>query len=155
MKNKFIIPLSICFVLIIGFIGFLLWNNRTVSSIFLDINPSIKIDLNKKGIVKSVKALNKDAEYVINNLEGKTLEDSLNKLTENLIEKEYIKDVHIEIILYTEGSINNEKVINEVSKSFNKKEVDTSIIVVESISKEDKKLAKKYDISPSKASYIN
>jgi len=155
MKDKLIILLSICFILIVSFIGFFLWSNRTVSSIFLDINPSIKINLNKKGIVKSVKALNKDAEYVINNLEGKTLEDSLNKLTENLIEKEYIKDVHIEIILYTEGSINNEKVINEVSKSFNKKEVDTSIIVVESISKEDKKLAKKYDISPSKASYIN
>lgn len=155
MKNKLIILLSICFILIASFIGFFLWSNRTVSSIFLDINPSIKINLNKKGIVKSVKALNKDAEYVINNLEGKTLEDSLNKLTENLIEKDYIKDPHIEIILYTEGSINNEKVINEVSKSFNKKEVDTSIIVVESISKEDKKLAKKYDISPSKASYIN
>lgn len=64
MKNKFIITLSICFILIIGFIGFFLWNNRTVSSIFLDINPSIKINL--KGIVKSVKALNKDAKEVIN-----------------------------------------------------------------------------------------
>lgn len=155
MKKKFIIPLIICLVLIISIIGFVLWNNRTVSTIFLDINPSIEINLNKKGIVKSVKALNKDAEYVIDNLKGKTLEDSLDKLTENLIEKDYIKDPHIEIILYTEGNINKENVINKVSESFNKNEVDTSIIVVESISKEDKELSKKYDISPSKASYIN
>lgn len=154
MKKKYIIFIVILVVLI-SIIGFILWNNRTVSTITLDINPSIRINLNRKGIVKSVIPLNKDAEYVIDNLKGKTLEDSLDKLTENLIEKDYIKDPHIEIILYTEGNVNNEKVINEVSKSFNRKEVDTSIIVVESISKEDKELAKKYDISPSKASYIN
>ncbi len=80
MKKKFTIFIIILFVLIISIIGFVLWNNRTVPTIFLDINPSIEINLNKKGIVKSVKALNKDAEYVINNLKGKTLEDSLDKL---------------------------------------------------------------------------
>ena len=154
MKKKYIIYTVVLF-LIISFTGLLLWNTITFSSITLDINPSIRINLNRKGIVKSVKALNEDAKEVVNDLEGKILNDTLDKLAENIVEKGYVDDRHLEIILYTKGKISNGEVIDKVIDSFKEQEVDTSVIIVENISKEDKKLAKKYDISPSKASYIN
>ena len=98
MKKKFVI--GVLLVLIIsGVLGFLLWNNRTVSSIILDINPSVKINLNKKGIVKNVKALNEDAKGIITkDLKNISLEDTLDKLTTNLLEKEYIDDKFVEMI---------------------------------------------------------
>ena len=156
MKNKLIILLSICFILIASFIGFLLWNNRTISSIFLDINPSIKINLNKKGIVKNVVALNDDAKDIVDNdLKNKALDDTLEIITNNLIENNYVEDNFVQMLLYTKGNIDNNNVVSKLSDTFNKKEIGTSIIVIESISKEDEELARKYDISPSKASYIN
>ena len=155
MKKKFVI--GVLLVLIIsGVLGFLLWNNRTVSSIILDINPSVKINLNKKGIVKNVKALNEDAKGIITkDLKNISLEDTLDKLTTNLLEKEYIDDKFVEMILYTEGDILAEDVIEKVNNSFEERQIQTSVIVIDFITKEDKELAKKYDISPSKASYIN
>ena len=157
MKKKFIIYIGVVLVLIIcGVLGFILWNNRTVSSIILDINPSIKINLNKKGLVKNVKALNEDAKDIVTkDLKNLSLDDTLDKITTNLLEKEIIDDKFVEMILYTEGNISKEKVIEKITNSFEEKQVQTSVIVIKSITKEDEKLAKKHDISPSKASYIN
>ena len=45
MKKKILIPT----ILIIGIISYILYNNRIVSTITLDINPSIEINLTKKG----------------------------------------------------------------------------------------------------------
>ena len=64
MKNKLLLIIPVLLV-IIGAFGFILWNNRTISTITMDINPSIEIHLNKRNKVKKVVALNKDAkEYI-------------------------------------------------------------------------------------------
>ena len=62
MKKKIIISIIICLILLTGILGFIIWNNRTVSTITLDINPSIEIKLNRKEQVKSITALNDDAK---------------------------------------------------------------------------------------------
>ena len=51
MKRKRIIQIIICFVLIILIISLLLLKNNKVSTITLDINPSIEISLDKNELM--------------------------------------------------------------------------------------------------------
>ena len=108
MKKKIIIPIGIvALFLVIGFIIF--DNNKIVSTITLDINPSIEINLTRNEKVKSVVALNEDAKEIVNgNLKGKSIDDTLKQITDNLIEKGYVAEENsLEIILYSEGDISN------------------------------------------------
>ena len=121
----------------------------------MDINPSIKINLAKNEKVKNVIALNEDAKNIIkNDLKGKSLDKVLDLITNNLIDKGYIEEDFVEIILYSSGNIESDKVENKIKESFNKKQISTSVIIIKSITKEDEKLAKKYNTSPAKISYI-
>ena len=151
--KKSLIVFGICFLVIIGFI---LFNNRTVSTITLDINPSILIDLNKKNYVKNVKALNDDAKDIVSNdLMGKSLDDSIAIIAKNILEKGYVDDNQVTILLYSTGNVNNNELKNIVGNHFGEQSIATNIIIVDNISKRDKEIAKKYNISPAKASYIN
>ena len=51
MKKKVVILLFSILILVI-IIGIMYWNNRVVSTINLDINPSIQIQLKKNNKVK-------------------------------------------------------------------------------------------------------
>ena len=156
MKKKVIIFIITCFILIIGIVGFIVWNNRTVSTITLDINPSIQIDLTNKERIKKIIALNKDAKDIINeDLKGKSLDDTLKIITDNVIDKGYAEDGQVVILLYSSGNIDNQEIKNRVNENFTQKDIRVDLIVIDNVTKEDKKLAKKYNISPAKASYIN
>jgi len=157
MKKKILIPIIVLVLIILIVVSILIIKgNKIKTTITIDINPSIEINLDKNDKVYSIKALNDDAKDIINNdLKGKELFDTLDIITNNLFEKGYIKENHVEIVLYSEGKYPTEEIKNHLGATFSDKEVATDIIVIESISKEDKKLAKKYNISPAKASYIN
>ena len=155
MKKKIIIPIAVCLTIVIGIVGFVFWNNRTVSTITLDINPSIKINLNKDEKVNSVVALNKDAKDIVTNkYKNKSLEETFELLITNLVDKGYVNDNVIDVILYTDGEVNNKDVANELEFIFGKKDVHTQVIVIDKITKEDETFAKKYNISPAKVAYI-
>jgi len=155
MKKKIIIPIGIvALFLVIGFIIF--DNNKIVSTITLDINPSIEINLTRNEKVKSVVALNEDAKEIVNgNLKGKSIDDTLKQITDNLIEKGYVAEENfLEIILYSEGDISNKELETKLKETLEKKKIDSNITTIEKVSKEDEELAKKYDVSPAKISYI-
>ena len=156
MKKKIIIPVIVCLILFIGIGGFIFWNNRIVSTITLDINPSIEINLDRNEKVKSIVALNDDAKEVINsNIKGKSLEETIDTIVDNLIDKGYVKENDtIEIILYSEGKISNNDIKEKLNNNLQDKKISSDIIVVDKVTKEDKELAKKYDVSPAKISYI-
>ena len=156
MKKKIIIPVIVCLILFIGIGGFIFWNNRIVSTITLDINPSIEINLDINEKVKSIVALNDDAKEVINsNIKGKSLEETIDTIVDNLIDKGYVKENDtIEIILYSEGKISNNDIKEKLNNNLQDKKISSDIIVVDKVTKEDKELAKKYDVSPAKISYI-
>ena len=56
MKDKKIVFVVIGLLIVLGILGFAMWNNRTISTITLDINPSVEIKLGKNEKVKSVRA---------------------------------------------------------------------------------------------------
>ena len=112
MKKKIIIPIVVCLFLIIGLAGFIYYNNMTISTITLDINPSVQIDLNRNNKVKKIIALNKDAKEIIsNNIKGMTLNDSIKELTSNVINKGYAQDRFVVVI-----PISKENLINFIKK---------------------------------------
>ena len=155
MKKKLIIPIIICLVIITGGIIYFINNNRIVSSITLDINPSIIINLDKDNKVVNVKPLNNDAKDIISNkYNNKNLDEVFDLLITDIIDKGYNNDNNIDVILYTDGNIKNEDIANKIEFVFGKKDIHTEVIIIEEITKEDKELAKKYNISPAKASYI-
>ena len=156
MKRKRLIQIIICFVLIILIISVVLLKNKTESIITLDINPSIEINLDKNDKVINVEALNNDAKSIISdNLKEKTLADTFEILISNLIQEGYAqKGKDLDVILYTNGKIANKDVSEQIEFEFGKKEIHTEIVIVENITKEDRKLAKKYNVSPAKISYV-
>jgi hypothetical protein len=126
------------------------------STITLDINPSIEINLDKNDKVVNIKPLNDDAKDIISDdLEGKNLDDAIEVITNNVIDKGYVEDGNITILVYSKGTIDNNNIHDKINDSFNKREVHSEIIIVDKITDEDKELASKYNISPSKAAYIN
>ena len=154
MKKKIIIPIGIvALFLVIGFIIF--DNNKIVSTITLDINPSIEINLTRNEKVKNVKGLNDDAkEIVTKEYNNKSLDEAFELLITKLIDKGYTKDKNIDVIVYAEGDIPSEDVASKVEFNFGKEDIHTEVIVIYTISAEDEELAKKYDVSPAKISYI-
>lgn len=156
MKKKIMIPIIVVLILVIGIVSFILFNSRTVTTITLDINPSIEINLTRNEKVKSIVALNEEAKEIIgDNLKEKSLDDTLNIITDNLIEKGYAnEDELLEIVLYSEGNISNEKLETKLKETLEKKQISSNIITIDKISKEDEEFAKKYNVSPAKISYI-
>lgn len=163
MKKKvIIISLS---VLIIAFLAFGIYlvlhkeekntnkfDSVVTSSVILDINPSIKLELNKSSQVVNVVALNEDANQVVSDdLKEKELTDALKSITENLINKGYITE-SADILLNTDG-IDTERVKTIIETELKEKEV-TYNIIVPTIIDTAKDLAKKYDITESKAAYL-
>ncbi len=152
-KKRIFIPIVIVFILVIGFV---LWKNRTVSIVTLEINPSIQINLKDNGKVKRVIALNEDAkEIVSNSLSGKTLDDTLSEITKLVVEKGYTDADQANVLVYTKGNIKNEDISTKLTNNFANNHVNANIIVIEKVTKADSTLAKKYDISAAKAAYIN
>ena len=153
--KKIIIPIIVFLILVVGGAGFILFNNRVVSTITLDINPSIEINLKKNNKIKSIKALNEDAKEVVNNnLKGKTLDEAIEDITNKIVDKGYVEDIAV-ILIHSEGNINKINLEEKIRNNFREKGIATDVITVETITKEDKEIAKKYNISPAKAAYIN
>ena len=159
MKKNIIIPIIITVItLIIGVVVLLLLNikNTIVSSVTLDINPSIEINLDKNRKVVSLIALNEDANDIVSEKSnGKDLEEALRLLTDRLIEKGYLSEEKTVILIYSKGNIDNNDFRGRLGTILEEKRIDSEIIGVDVISKEDEALARKYNISPAKAAYIN
>ena len=126
-KKKQIIIISLAVVLLIGFLigGSLLIKNKTTeqnknedtdekvaSTITLDINPSIKLELDKDEYVINVISLNNSTKAIIEgDYKGKKLNEAIEKITNNLINKGYAEEKLI-ILVGVYGKVNEEKVKN-------------------------------------------
>ena len=155
MNKKLIISIALTLItLIIGIVCLIIFGGSgNASTITIDINPSIELVVKNNNVIEA-NALNDDAKEVLNDLTGKNLDDSLDKLLQNLDRYGYLNG-DIEIILYTEGDMDAHVVEDKINDALIKKEKKSHIIIIESISDEDKELAKENNISVSKAAYIN
>ena len=147
----------LCFLtIIVLFIStYYFFYKKSYTIITLDINPSIEITINKNKQVKKVVPLNNDAKIVLKeSYKGKSLTNTLDSIVKELIKKEIINEVS-DVIFYTTGNIKSKIIKQDIINSFNNNDIGVNIINIDTIKKEDRKIAKDYNISISKAAYIN
>ena len=85
-------------------------NYAIASTVSLDVNPSIEIQINEKERVLAVHALNNDAEIVIGQMEfeGSSLEITVNALIGSLLKNGYLSELSNSILISVDHS-NEEK----------------------------------------------
>lgn len=122
---------------------------EVASIIYLDINPSIKIELDKNNKVIKVTPLNEDAKKITNdNYEGKELTETIKLIKINL-EKEGFLKADTTILLNTSGQIKEDTVKTILVANLN-----STKVIIPKINESSKEIAKKYNITESKAAYI-
>ena len=156
MNKRVVIPIIIIILLVIGIVGVILLRERPAVVITLDINPSIEINLDKENKVMSVKALNDDGKKILDgDYKGLSIDEIVNEIVSKVIENDYIDSEHPAILIHTSGDINTKEISDNFHHTFGERNVDVEMIIIDEITKEDEKLAKKYNISPAKAAYLN
>lgn len=136
-------------------------NNVHIDSVIsLDVNPGIEITANKQNRVLEVRAVNQDANAVLDGMElkGTNLTTAVNAIIGSMLQKGYLADNGENEILVTVQNGNPAKVKelkNMIDSALQSRSVDIPVIsgTAES-SDEAKALADQYQISMGKASYI-
>ena len=155
MNKKRILFFSIisAVLLVVIVLILILTRHNYAYTITMDINPSLEINLNKNKKIVRVKPLNKDAKDLIKNIDikGKNFSEAVNVIRDEIVEKGYINsNDSVDIVIYS----NLDDAINAVDDSFKEIDISPNIIVIDNITNHDKKLAKKYDVSPAKIVYL-
>ena len=127
MKKKKIILIIVLVLFLLGISGTSLWYylriNKIVTTITLDINPSIELGLNYKNEVVKIEGLNEDGSNLLKeeNFKGDDLNDALEEITELVIEKGYIKEDDNYIVVNVKGKDIKTEVSNIINKEFSEK----------------------------------
>ena len=152
MKKKLLLVIPIL-VFVIGLVGFLLLNReKDVTTITMDINPSLKMNVTNKGNVSSIVSLNKDADALYTQeVIGKSVKEVIGVIATKAVEMDYAKDGEITIIVGLDGKDNG--VVKDIENAFTEKNVRANVIVPV-ITEEAKREADHYGITPAKAAYV-
>lgn len=156
MNKKIIISISLSIItLIIGIVCFIIFGKSgNIYKVTLDINPSIELVIDNN-VIREANPINDDAIEVVKDLKGKKIDDAIDELVDNLDRNGYFLGEEVEILLYSPNSYKVREFESKFNDSIIKKDRKTHIIIIDTITDEDKELAKKNNISVSKAAYIN
>ncbi|HWT27813.1 MAG TPA: hypothetical protein VN131_07725 [Mobilitalea sp.] len=152
-----------CLLIIISVSGWFIQNRVQDSTIYLDVNPSIEITTNRKDMVLSVKALNRDAESIVGGIDYKdeNLTQTVNMVLDSLVNSNYLNPDKNTILLSIKNR-NTEKadsimnnVDNTIHKSLSAQNINPTILkqVIKS-QKDSTALARKYHVSEGKIKLI-
>ena len=134
----------------------IIFDKNVATTITLDINPSIELKLDGDKKVMGATAINDDAIGIVKGTKGKNIDEAIGLIVENLLEKGTIHPgEEIDIILYSEGDLKSSEIMAKINHSFNAREVRPNIFVVEKVTDEDLKFAKKNNMGVGKAAYIS
>ncbi len=156
MKKKLIIigtaVVAVALVAVLTCIIIINNNKKIVTTITIDINPSIELGITKNGRVGKITALSKDGEeFARADCQGKKLEDYLDEMVQRTLDLHLAETREITIILGMDG--NNKKIEDAIQKAFERKDISANIIIP-TISEEARKEAETHNITPAKAAYI-
>ena len=138
-------------------------NVAVVSTVSLDVNPSVEITTNKNEKVLSVTALNADGEIIIGDmsLKGSDLDVAVNALIGSMVQNGYINEVSNSILLSVNGKNSEksaalrEKLVAGINEQLKTDAVEGAVLS-QTIGKDEgvKALAKEHGISQGKAQLI-
>ena len=123
------------------------------SSIVLDINLSLKIELNKENKVINLIGLSEDGKKVIiNDYKGKVLNEVIKSILEKSFSLEYLKD-DTTILVSVDGTYKADDLKTIISEYLESKSIKGEVIIP-TITESSKEIASKYNLTESKASYL-
>lgn len=133
--------------------------NEKYESVYIDVNPSVELVVNRFNIINEVNYIGDDALQAYSNvkLKGKNIEDGLDVIMETLYNKGYFNEAEMYISVSSQRGEKAEKLLNNLVEKAekNKKNKGYSVnINKEKFSNEEKSEAKKYNISPAKYKLI-
>ena len=137
-------------------------NHAIDSTIMLDVNPSIEIQVNKKEKVLDVKPLNDDAKVVVGDMDfsGSNLDVTVNALIGSMLRNGYISDAANSILVTVDnndpviGQAMQTKLMNEINAILESGNVSGAVLgqtVTKDKDAESEKLARQYGITVGKA----
>ena len=91
MLTKRLMPIAACFVFVFILIGGMLGlGNENYQTVYIDVNPSVALNVNRFGKVIGVEYLNADAKEALNGikLKGLSAEEALEKMIKSVIPTE-------------------------------------------------------------------
>lgn len=154
MKKKVLIISSIFLTISIIILLFLILNKnnkkesverKIVSTIIMDINPSIKPELDENDVVINAIALNNDASVIAtNDIKEKDLKTAIDIINNKLIETEFVKE-EVTILINVDGKVSSSSVKEIISDNFKEKNKNAQIIETY-ITDEAKKINEEYNI---------
>lgn len=138
-------------------------NDRIVSTVAFEVNPSIELKLNKSEEVVDANALNKDAEKILEGmkLEGTDVRTATNAIIGSLLKNGYIDELANSILLSVEDddATHGEKLQTELAEEINAilKGASINAAVLSQYVKGDDvdAVSKEHHISHGKAALIN
>lgn len=163
---------AIVIVLTAGFVGSKITSNKSVkatpetvdSIVSLDVNPSIELLINDNERIIEAKALNKDAQTVIDDMDfkGSDLTLAVNAIIGSMVRNGYIDELSNAILLSVDSDNKKhseklkEKLADEIGEILNGEGLKGEVIS-QTIKKDKKisKLAEEYGITNGKAQLIN
>lgn len=160
------LAIAACFAMLVtGAVGYFTKpadQKKIVTTVTLDVNPSLAIALDDKETVLDVVALNEDAEIVIGTMDfaGSNLDVTIHALVGSMITKGYLTDIRNSVLVSVESESNTialrEKLTAEISALIGEDTLGGSVIMQTVTTDEElKNLAEKHNISVGKAQLIN
>ena len=138
---------------------------QVVSEVGIDVNPSLKLLLNRKDRVTEAQGLNEDGQALLadTNLKGNTVEDAVDQVMSSLVDQGYLNaDGAKNAVLVSVSGRNQKKaeavkteVSANVEKTLTEKQVN-AVVYDQTIQVTDelKELAENYQVSPGKAEFV-
>lgn len=136
--------------------------NTSLTTVAIDVNPSIELNFDKHEKVVSASALNSDAEKILYELElqGKKLEDAVTLIVGSMIDKGFISEISNSILVSVDGDSQKsnelrDKIAATVKNILDNGNIESSILSqIHTPDNEIKDLAERYNISTGKAALI-
>lgn len=166
-KNfKPLVAIAACFIFLCAglFVGIKYAGNaKSVTTVSLDVNPSIEIKINSKNVVTDVDTLNKDAEKVLGDmdLEGSKIDVAINAVIGSMLRNGYLSEISNSVLVSVAGgdSAKNAQLQSEITKWINDilkiGNIDAAVISQEITSNSDlQSLADKANVSLGKAQLV-
>ena len=151
---KRLLPIAACFVLLISVGVFFFLRNENYQTVYIDVNPSVALHVNRFGNVNGVDYLNEDAREVLGGIKLKRLAvgDALETIIGVYDEAGYFDDgAELYISAVSEKNKNCDKLLAKLEERAEKAKGSRGYSVnVKTASKEDKNEAKEYGLSPAK-----
>lgn len=153
--TKRLMPIAACVLFIVMLIGGIFgFSNEQYQTVYIDVNPSVAVHVNRFGNVSDVEYFNEDAKEALEGikLKGLAVEKAFEKMIDAYDRAGYFNgEAEIYISAVSKKNKNPDKILKKLSKKAEEIKGERGYSVnVSKLTAEDKSEAKEYGISPGK-----